>query len=136
MSQEAREWLGLVAVVMAGMSFVSLLIWIQAADRGRARARTLKALGLVWGAVLVSVAGGWLISRHLPGAVFEVQVMRGFRVLVTPMSSAQKWIFGGSLGALAGLYVVAFLAVRRLLAPEAPDAAEIPTEAPTEGEEQ
>jgi hypothetical protein len=136
MSQEAREWLGLVAVVVAGMSFASLLIWIQAADRGRARARTAKTLGLLWGAVLVSVAGGWLLYVCLGGPLFEVQTSGGLGLMVRSLTAAQVALLCGALALLMALYVTAILSVRGLLGAQSPPALELGAQPDTESEEQ
>ena len=50
MSEDARTWLGLLVVVLIVMGLVSLMVSIQAHERGRKRVR--RALALLWASVL------------------------------------------------------------------------------------
>ena len=136
MSQDAREWLGLIIVVFAGMAFVSLLIWIQAQSHGKSQGQALRTIGLVWAAVALTVAGGWLICRQLGGPVFEVQSSGGLRFLVRSLSGPQIAMICALLAGLVALYVGAILAVRRLLGARPPGEGKITVQPTTRSDEQ
>jgi len=133
MSQQAREWLGFVVVVFAGMSYLSLLVWIQARSQGRDRAVTLKTLGLLWGAIAVTVACGWLLHGNLGGPVFQVQSAGGLRLLVRSLSGVQIAMVCGLLAGLTGLYLAAIMVLRRLLGAGPARPTDVPTEPTVRG---
>ena len=136
MSQEAREWLGLVIAVFAGTAFVSLLVCIQAQSRGRSRGQVLRTIALVWGAMALTVVAGWLLYLHLGGPVFELQSSGGLRFLVRSLSGAQIALVSGLLVGLVALYVGAMLAVRGLLGASPPGETQVTVQPTTRSDEQ
>ncbi len=136
MSQDAREWLGLIVVLIAGVAFVSLLIWIQAQSHGKSREQILRTIALVWAATALTVAAGWMLRLQLGGPVFELQPFGGLRLLVRSLSGPQIAMTCALLAALVGLYIGVILAVRRLLGAEPTGGGQITVHPAARGDKQ
>ncbi len=107
------------AVVTAGaLGFVTLLVVVQAKSRGRTRAEILRACGLVWGAVALTLGVAWLLDAWTGGGLFDVQLGGGARVVTGSLGRGRTAVVVALLAVLIGLYVAAITAVRRLLAPD------------------
>lgn len=111
-----KSVLELVAVAGAALGFVTLLVVIQAANRGRGRADIIRALGVVWGAVAGSLAAV-IALKGLLGGLFEVQLSGGTRLLWRSLTTGQGILVAALIAVVIALYVLAYMAVRRLLAP-------------------
>lgn len=109
----------LVIVTVGALGLVSLLLFIQGSQRGRTRAEIVRALLTVWAAVAGMIAAG-AGARFVLGEVFEVQLTGGARLLWQSLGPAQIAILVGLLVVAVALYVVAYGAIRRLLAPQPP----------------
>ncbi len=108
--------LELIVVAGGALGFVTLLVVVQAAHRGRGRAEILRAVGVLWAAVAGSLAAV-IALKALLGGLFDVQFSGGARLLWRSLSSGQAVVLVALLLAVIALYVLAFVAVRRLLAP-------------------
>ncbi len=107
------------AVVTAGtLGFVTLLVGIQAKSRGRTRAEILRACGLVWGAVALTLGVAWLLDAWTGGGLFDVRLAGGARVVTGSLGRGRAAGVVALLIMLVALYVAAITAVRRLLAPD------------------
>jgi len=108
--------LELVAVAGGALGFVTLLVVIQAGNRGRGRAEIIRGVGVLWAAVAGSLAAV-IALKALLGGLFDVQFSGGTRLLWRSLSSGQAAILAALVAVVIALYVLAFVAVRRLLAP-------------------
>jgi len=111
-----KSVLELVAVTGGALGFVTLLVAIQAANHGRGRAEIIRALGVLWAAVAGSVAAV-IAFKALVGGLFDVQLSGGAPLLWRSLTGGQAAILVALLAVVIALYVLAIVAVRRLLAP-------------------
>ncbi len=110
-----KSWLDLAVVAAAVMALVTLMLVIQALDRGRPRSQIIRVAALLWGAVGLTIGMGWLLDIHWGGALFDVELIGDPRVVSRQLSTSEMVLLGIVLAAMAALYVVSIAAVRRLL---------------------
>ena len=111
-----KSVLELVAVTGGALGFVTLLVAIQAGSRGRGRAEIIRAVGVLWAAAAGSLAAV-IALKALLGGLFEVQFGGGTRLLWRSLTTGQVAVLAALIAVVIALYVLAFVAVRRLLAP-------------------
>ncbi|MGI5818977.1 MAG: hypothetical protein ACOX9R_12865 [Armatimonadota bacterium] len=112
-----KDWLGLVIVSCVALGFVTLMIVIQAAQHGRTRGEILRGVGLVWGAVAVTLLLAWLLEDHWGGALIDIQVSPEPRVLTRSLTGSEAATLAVLVAALIGLYLTAIMTVKRLTLP-------------------
>ena len=112
-----KSWLELAVVSAVALGFLTLMIVIQALQNGRSRSEIIRGVALVWGAVALTLTLAGLLQGHWGGAVIDVQVPPRPQVLTRSLSGTQAAVLGAMLVAIAGLYITAILAVRRLTQP-------------------
>lgn len=110
-----RNVLELVAVTVGAMGVVTLLVVIQASSHGRRRSEIVRAVGVLWLAIIGTLAAA-VTLKTLVGGVFDVQLTGGPMVVWYALSAGQAAIVIGLMVMVVALYVPAIVAVRRLLA--------------------
>lgn len=113
MSGEARSWLNLLVVVFVVLGLISLMVCLRASAADRRR--LWWALALVWTAVLGTFAGGWAVRRLLGGPLLEVNLFGAPELLVKAPTPPELVALIAGLVLLVALYVLALLALRRLM---------------------
>lgn len=111
-----KSLLELVVVTVGALGFVSLLLVIQGNQHGRTRAEIVRAIVAVWAAVagmLAAVAG----ARTVLGELFDVQLTGGSPIVWHSLGPGEIAVLVGLVIVTIVLYVIAYGAVRRLLAP-------------------
>lgn len=112
-----KDWLDLIFVSVIALGVITLMLVIQAAQRGRTRAEILRAVAFVWGAVALTLAVAWLLEDRWGGSLIDVQVTPRPQLVTRPLSAAQSVILGLTLAVMLAAYIAVILAVRRLLEP-------------------
>lgn len=110
-----KDWLDLVFVSAVALAFLTLMLVIQALQHGRSRREIIRGVGVVWGAVAVTLLLAWLLEDHWGGSLIDVQIWPRPQVVTRPLTGAQMAVLGAMLAALLALYVTAILAVRKLI---------------------
>lgn len=120
-----KSWLELATVSAVMLGFITLLLVIQARDRGRSRGEIVRTTALVWACVSLTIGLAWLLESRWGGALFDVQLGGGARVVTRSLGMEQALTLGGLLAAMVALYVVAVLSVRRLMERRDEDALQV-----------
>lgn len=113
MIEDSRMWIGLAVVVFAIMVVLTVVLSIR--TRAVELARVRRALALIWGSVLGSVAVGALLRYWMGGPVFDLSFFGSPELLVRSLTGIERIVAVVALVIIVGLYVNALLAVRSLL---------------------
>ena len=111
-----RSMVDLIVVTVGALGFVSLLLYIQGKQHGRARGEIVRALVIVWAALAGMLAAVFGL-RPVLGELFEVQLAGGAPIIWRSLGPAEIAVLVGLIAITIVLYAIASRAVRRLLAP-------------------
>ncbi len=109
-----RMWIGLAVVVFAIM--VALTVALAMRTRAVELPRVRRALALIWGSVLGSVAVAGLVHYWMGGPVFDLNFFDSPELLMRSLSGVERIVVVVALVIVAALYVNALVAVRSLVA--------------------
>ncbi len=129
-----KDWLSLIVVSAVALGFITLMVVIQALQHERSRGEIIRGVGLIWGALGLTLLLAWLLEGYWGGAVIDVQIAPEPQVVTRSLTGAQTAILTVMLAALLALYVIAVLTVKRLVG-ASEELAVRPADRPPDGSE-